>query len=70
MPKRKNKLSNTLIRNELRRIMQERGITQRTLCEKTDLWESYMSAFLNGQKGMRVETLEAILKVLKIKRLD
>ncbi len=70
MPKRKTQSTNTLIRKELRRIMEERGITQRTLCEKTDLWESYLSAFMNGRRGMRVETLEAILKVLKVKRLD
>lgn len=69
MKKRGKKQSNTLIRNELRRILTERGITQRQLCKKAGLYESYFSAFMNGRYGMRVETLEAILKILKVKRL-
>lgn len=70
MSKRRKKTSDTLIRNELRRILAERGITQRHLCKKAGLYESYFSAFMNGRYGMRVETLEAILKILKVKRLN
>lgn len=56
----------TRVRQNLRTIMESRGISIRRLAEQIDMSYPYISELLNGHKSIKVEQLERLADGLNV----
>ncbi len=55
-----------ILGNNIRRIRQERGMTQSDLCRSLEVDRAYMSNIESGKKNPTLSTIERIAKALGV----
>lgn len=53
--------------SKLQEILNRKQITQKQLAISTELTETYINYFINGKRGMSLETAKKIAKALNVK---